>query len=85
MDTSTKSFDSLNINSPNPTVNFNPNPGQYYVTMLASAGPDVDPQTRVSPLTLETEGVNKQDALEKDAQFQLQAVSAGFIFMATWA
>jgi len=41
MDTTVNSYISLTINSPNPTVNYNPNPGNYYVTVISSSG-DVD-------------------------------------------
>jgi len=79
MDTTTRSFISLDIPSPNPTVNFNPNPGQYYVALVASNGP-----TDSTIYEEMEQGAKKDDVLKKLEQ-KLLAQTAGFILMATWA
>jgi len=97
MDTTVKSYISLTINTPNPTVNYNANPGTYFITIVASDGPTDSAVVPVEPAavkaqrsieTLSAEGVSKEAVLDKIAKQEEQealALTAGFIFMAQWS
>jgi len=78
MDTTRQSYISLTINSPNPTVNYNANPGLYLISVISA--PTANPNDNTVELL--TVDVDKEAAAEKK---QVQFLSAGFILMATWA
>jgi len=85
MDTTVNSYVTLTINTPNPTVNYNPNPGLYVVSIVASAGLDEADQAAAKPIqTLSLVDGMKKAELAGEKKFEVE-VSAGFIFLATWA
>jgi len=75
MDTTTRSYVSLDINNPNPSVNYHAFPGTYLLTIVASSGQE---EAHFNVSALEASSGEKGESVKV-------LDTAGFILMATWA